>query len=264
MHRRRGIFGVFLFFIFVSMLLFFAFRIPLLSLLTGYVQFGTNPIQRVFHIAFWGFNHTDVSLEKLREENTALRQKLIQVDALKRENAALHDQFETTDMLKYEQIEVNIIGTKGFIPGVSLPSELTIDRGSTSHIEVGNVLVYKNSLIGVVTRVTPHVSVVEPLTRDGVSFTARDLKTGSLGVVRGQGDGIILDNVVLADKLNVGDTVVSKGDMNNKGIGIPPDLVVGKISSLDRHPSNLFQSGEIQSLVDITKLSTAFVIRMKQ
>ncbi len=263
MHRRRGIFGAFLFFLFVAILLFFAFRVTFLTSLLGIVQLGTLPIQRGVHSAFWGISPHNKSQDQLVDENKKLQTQLVQMEELKKENAALHDQFDSIETVKYEQLPARIVGTKGFIPGISLPTELIIDRGSSENVAVGNALVYKNNLLGKVVGVTPHSSLVDPTTKDGISLTGKELSTGSLGVIKGQGDGIILDNVILADTLNVGDLVVSKGDLNIKGIGIPPDLIIGKITSLDRHPSNLFQSAEIQSLVDITQLTTVFVLRVK-
>jgi len=40
-----------------------------------------------------------------------------------------------------------------------------------------------------------------------------------------------LDNVVLSDTLQKQDTVLTKGDVaDTNGIGVPPDLVIGKNS----------------------------------
>ena len=116
-------------------------------------------------------------------------------------------------------------------------------------------------MVGRVIHVTPHMSLVDSVMKQGFSVTGRDLATDALGVIKGQGEGVILDNVVLSDKLQVGDMVITKGDLNENGVGVPPDLVVGKISSIDRRPSNLFQSAEIQSLIDLNRLSTVFVLK---
>ncbi len=223
MHKRRGIFGAFLFFLFVAFLLFFAFRIPFLNSVSGLVQLGTLPIQRAFNIAFWGISKGKETERNLQDENKKLSSQLIHITELKKENEALHDQFETVQIAHYEQLPARIVGIKGFIPGISLPTELILDRGSNEKVLVGNAVVYKDNLVGKVVRVTLHASLIQPVTNEAVSFTGKELQTGSLGVVKGQGDGIILDNVILADKLNIGDLVVSRGDLNEKGIGIPPD-----------------------------------------
>ena len=256
MKRRRGFFGVFLFFLFLSLFLFFAFRTSLLNALYGYVQRGALPLQRAIHISFWNLTNKNPQEQQLIDENRKLREQLVTMQELKRENEALHDQFESTEVAKYEQIPSRIVGTNGFIPGVSLASQFILDKGEREGVVKGNAVIYGNNMVGRVIRVTPHMSLVDSVMRQGFSVTGRDLATSALGVIKGQGEGVILDNVVLSDKLQVGDIVVTKGDMNENGIGIPPDLVIGKISSIDRRPSNLFQSAEVQSLTDLNRLST--------
>jgi rod shape-determining protein MreC len=67
-------------------------------------------------------------------------------------------------------------------------------------------------------------------------------------------------NVVLSEKLEKDDLVRTKGDVDERGQGFPPDLIVGKIISVNKQPSALFQSAEVKSLVDFSRLSTVFVI----
>lgn len=264
MRKRRGIFGAFLFFLFIAILLLFAFRSTLLNSLYGVVQLGILPVQRAVHISFWNLTVKQTTEEQLMDENKQLRSQLVSMDELKKENAALHDQFDSTETSIYEQIPTHIVGTKGFVPGISLPSQFILDKGEKEGIRKGNAVVYKNNLVGVVVRVTPHVSLIDPITKQGFSLTGRDLKTNALGVIKGQGDGVIVDNVVLSDKLNINDVLVTKGDLNQEGIGVPPNLIVGKISSIDRRPSNLFQSAELQSFVDTNHLSTVFILQIKK
>lgn len=264
MRKRRGILGAFLFFIFVSILLLFAFRTSLLNAVYGVAQLGILPIQRSVHVSFWGLLTNNPTTKEIQKENMNLKQQLVGFTEMKRENAALHDQFEDTETSSYDQIPSKVVGSKGFIPGVSLPSQFILDKGGSDKVNVGNAVVYKNSLVGKVVKVTPHVSLIDSVTKQGMSFTGRDLSTNALGVVKGQGDGIILDNVVLSDKLNVGDIVITKGDINEKGIGVPPNLIVGKVTSIDRRPSSLFQSAEVTSSVDINQLSTVFILQIKK
>lgn len=263
MQRRRGFVGVFLFFLFIAILLFFAFRTAFLSSFYGFLQLGTIPLQRAIHTTFWSASLQPETDEKLTEENRALRERLVKFEEMKRENSALRDQYETTEMEAYTLIPAKIVGSKGFIPGVSLPEQIVIDKGMKEGIRVGNAVVYKNNVMGKVVTTSSHVSVVDPITKLNVSFSGKDLKTGALGVVKGKGDGIVLENVVLSDKLQEGDLVITKGDVDGRGNGIPPELVVGKITSIDRRPSNLFQSAEVMGLIDITNLTTVFVLQSK-
>jgi cell shape-determining protein MreC len=87
------------------------------------------------------------------------------------------------------------------------------------------------------------------------------LSTQALGVAKGQGGGgIILDDVVLSDTLQKGDLVLTKGDIDSHGIGIPPDLIVGEITSVSKFPSDLFQKASLKSKIDSSKLNKAFIV----
>ena len=67
-------------------------------------------------------------------------------------------------------------------------------------------------------------------------------------------------NFVLSDKFEKGDVVVTKGNIDEQGNGIPPDLIVGKIISVHKNPSALFQTAEIESLVNVSRLDTVFIL----
>jgi rod shape-determining protein MreC len=99
------------------------------------------------------------------------------------------------------------------------------------------------------------------LTDKELSFTGKTTKNSVTGVVKGVGGGrIFFGNVVLADKLDKNDTVTTKGDITGDGGGYPPDLIVGKITSVSKKDSALFQTAELKSLVDFSKLRIVFVM----
>ena len=65
---------------------------------------------------------------------------------------------------------------------------------------------------------------------------------------------------MLSDSLKKDDLVLTKGDVNAQNVGFPPDLTVGKIASVSKNPSDLFQKAEIQPLVDLSNLEKVFVV----
>ena len=69
-----------------------------------------------------------------------------------------------------------------------------------------------------------------------------------------------LDNVLLSENIKVGDIVTTKGDITLKRIGYPPDLIVGKIMSVDKNPSSLFQKARVESFVNLNKLYMVFIL----
>ena len=75
---------------------------------------------------------------------------------------------------------------------------------------------------------------------------------------------MVLDNVVLSDTIENTDLVETKGDVDANGNGYPPHLIVGKILSVNKKTSALFQSALVGSLVDVSKLDVVFVMRNEQ
>lgn len=198
---------------------------------------------------------------RLRRENQELLQKLSILESLQSENKALKDQFETQTPRSPQLLPAKIIGSPRFIPGVSLPEVFILDKGKKDGVIVGLPVVVGSSMIGRISTVSEFVSEVRLLSSQSNSFTAKTRETNAQGVVKGKGNGkIVLDNIVLSDTLKKDDIVVTYGDVSVTGNGLAEGLVVGKIISIEKKSSNLFQSAQIKSLVQIPQLSTVFVL----
>ena len=183
--------------------------------------------------------------------------KIAESEKLKRENAALSDQFQTSYPRSTKLLKADIIGAPGFVPGVSVPLNLILSKGSKDNLKIGQVVVIENNLIGEIVSVSENLAKVNTLNSPSSSFTART-ENGAAGIVKG-GTTMTLENVLLSENIKMGELVLTKGDVDLNGIGIPADLVVGKITSVEKNPSDLFQKAKIESFVDFTKLSTVFV-----
>lgn len=262
MQKRKNFLGIFLGFIILSLIVFAIFQIPLFKPVTSLVQGIFSPVQKITHNIFLDITNIgrNKELESLKSQNLSLIKRLAYENKLAEDNKALRDQFETTNIKSQTLIPVNVVGSPGFIPGVSVPENLIIDRGEADGIKIGDAIIYKDNLVGKVTKTTTYLSVVTLISSQTLSFTAKTVKTETLGVLKGEGGGdMILDNVLLSDKLSVNDVIVTKGDLNEKGQGFPPDLVVGKISSVSKNPSDLFQKAEVKSFIDFSKINMVFV-----
>lgn len=252
MQKRKSAFPVFIVLLIVSLLFFVLSGVGVLKDFTGFLENVTIPLQKtVFDITRVAKNDQS-ELARLKEENNRLAGQIVAQKEMEREIAALRGQFQTTFPVSRTLLPSRVIGLTG--------GKLIIDKGSSDKLKKGNVVVLSENLVGQVERVSAHQSLVSLITRDGVSFTSKSLNTASLGVIKGQNGGLVLDNVILAEKLEKGELVVTNGDVDEKGIGLPPGLVVGRIDTVNKKASNLFQSAEVESLVDFGRLETVFVI----
>jgi rod shape-determining protein MreC len=247
----------------LSLIIFGASKIGLLKPLDSLGKGMASPFQALTYGVFSKLTNFSVNtqVEALKAQNMVLTQKLVDQGKLIADNKALRDQFQTENPKSTNLIEADVISAPAFIPGISIPETLILNRGESDGIKVGQAVVYQNNLIGRVVGVSLFSTNVMLVSNSSSSFTAKTMETQSQGVIKGQGGGeMILDNVVLSDNLQKQDTVLTKGDVNALSSGFPPDLVVGKISAVSKNASDLFQKASVKSLIDFSKLTKVFVI----
>lgn len=203
------------------------------------------------------FVSESTKIKKLEDENLELLSRVADFEKLKKENQALSDQFQTTYPPSYKLLEAQIIGAPGFIPGVSSPTTFILNKGAKDNIKEGFAVVVGDNLVGVISQISENLSKVNIINNSSLSFTGKT-ENGAVGVVKGT-DVLTLNNVLLSENIMDGELVLTKGDVNQDGIGIPADLIVGKIKSVEKNPSSLFQKGELESFVNFVNLSTVFV-----
>lgn len=224
------------------------------------------PVQSAFYSALRSpsFLGSSTKVKKLEEENISLKKQLVDKQALLRENRALRDQFETQGIAHRVILPAQIVGSPGFVPGTAPADFLIIDKGSKNGIVENLAVVYKDVLFGKITKVMPDVSQVTVLTHKSISFTAKTAKTNAIGIVRGGDNEIVFDHVLVSESLKKGDIVVTSNDIDQNGNGFLPNLIVGEIISVEKKPSALFQSAKLKSLVDVSSISTVFIIVKNQ
>lgn len=251
MQRRATIFPIFIIFLLLSGIIFLFARGGAFSGFTGFFENGTVPLQRMMFGLFHNSSLSDA--DKLRQENAKLLTQLAKQKELESENRALHDQFEASNPNPTDLLPAQVIGMHD--------DQMVIDKGSRDHVMMGDIIVSKDNLVGKIVKVSEHLSVVSLVISDATSFTAKQAGNDTPGVVKGTSDGLVFGNVVLSDTLNIDAMVVTKGDVDGQGNGFPPDLIVGKIISVNKQPSALFQTAEVKSLINFSKLSTVFILK---
>jgi rod shape-determining protein MreC len=261
--QKKSFTSYFLIFFVLSLLIFGASKIGILNPIDSLFKNIFSPVQSLTHTVFSGITGfgQNQEIQSLKAQNLALAKQLVEQNKLIGDNKALRDQFQTESPKSVNLIPADVVGAPGFVPGLSVPELLVLNRGTNDGIKVGDAVVYQNNLVGKITQASSNLSNVTLVTNSSALFTAKTLATGAQGVTRGQGGGeVILDNVVLSDNLKKDDLVLTKGDVSSQNSGFPPDLTVGKIISVSKNPSDLFQKAEVQSLVNFNNLEKVFVV----
>ena len=261
MQQREKIFHLFLFFFAVAFLIFLFSQSTPVKGVSGLLEQVTSPFRKATFFLF-SAKPGNTPEDKLRERIKKLESQVASYQSLEKDNKALRDQFETTDISSDTLLPASVVGLVAFVPGVSPAEQMIIDKGEKDGVKTGDVVVFQKNLIGKIISVYPHVSKLNLISQKDITVTAQTSKTSAIGLAAGGGSGeIVLENVVLSDKLEKDDLVVTKGDMDEKGNGYPPDLVIGKITSVNKRASDLFQIAEIESLIDFSKLKMVFVMK---
>ncbi|MEK7573493.1 MAG: rod shape-determining protein MreC [Patescibacteria group bacterium] len=261
MVKRSKVSVVFFVLLILSILLFIFSKAGFLSGPESLLGKITSPIQSITYSAFNFLSNPDSSSEKLREENRILLGKLVEQNKLIRDNNALRDQFEKGGEERMRLLPAKIVGAPSFIPGITDPTTFTLDKGTNDGVKVGDAVVIKNILVGKVISASNYFSKADILTNNSFSVTVKDDRSGGNGVVKGDGGRqMLLDNVLQADDIKTSDILVTKGSQDEAGRGIPPDLIVGRITSVEKKPSEVFQKGKVQSPLDFSNLSAVFIV----
>ncbi len=203
------------------------------------------------------FSHPDNTLTTLKAENKKLSEQLAEFGQLKKDNDAYKSQFAESGASSSKILAARVIGLVG---SVTAPMRLVIDQGSENGIKQNMTVVEGKQFVGRIGSVSPRYSLVDlPLSSDFSTVGDTSL-TNAEGIIKGEGDFILFDDVLITDSLKKDDVVVTKGNVQANGVGIEPGYIVGKIVAVSRVESRPFQNAELQSFVDFSKLSQVFVV----
>lgn len=255
MRKRESIQPLGLFLFALSLLILFTSQTFVLTSFSSLLTFIGAPISKLT-LSLSAFSPMS---KKPDEKKLAQIQTNVTNQESNREMQALRDQFEASDGSPSYLLPVRIVGYRGFLPGVREPSSLVIDGGTNEAVTTGQAVVYENNLVGRVIKTTKTLSEVQLLSDSDLTFTAETQTNKSTGVIRGGQERMVFGNVVLSDELEKGDIVVTKGDVAVNGGGFPPNIIVGEIVATEKRQSDLFQLAEVESLINVTELTTVFV-----
>lgn len=254
--KKGFILGIFLLF---SILVLLNNNFPPVSFLAGVIQNIFVFPKSVFYQAKTGIIGEDIpEIKKLKDENNILRSKLAEYQRVKKDNEALKSQFETGTNQGFNLMPARVIG---FLGSFSKPNALIIDLGKTSGIKKNMAVISGVNLVGKINFVSSSYSQVLLPQNSSFSTLGKTDEGQVLGVVSGKEDFILFERVSVNEKITIGETLLSKGEVNQEGVGIPPDLVIGKVESVNKNESLPFQTAKIESLLSFPKLSTVFVIK---
>ena len=225
--------------------------------LTAVSSITTSSIDPVADIA-----NAPLTLSSARAEIEELQAR---VDTLERENEEMHEIESAFNLLQslfnrasqapnIERVMANVIGRD---PSAVVQS-IIIDRGKGDEVQVGMPVEAARGLVGQMFRTTNDAGQIVLISDTASSIPVRLGSSRATGLLRGGGQGVpmIVDWIDLKYRLEVGEVVLTSG----LGGKFPEDIVVGRVSEVDRNEAKLFQRAFVQPAVDFSALEMVFVI----
>lgn len=201
-----------------------------------------------------------IALQNVWEENQQLKQEIQRLQGEQnflREQAIISTQFQ--QLLAYQQTT----------PMTTLPARIIgrnvsnwyramiINKGNLDGIHPEMGVITDAGVVGRVVRVNPTTAVVLLLSDPNVAITGMIQKSRDEGLVQGTPQGTIhMKYLPPLSPVQPGDKVVTSGLTED----FPRGLQIGRIQQVTKADTDLFQLGEIDPIVDFSKLEAVLVI----
>ncbi|MBI5284127.1 MAG: rod shape-determining protein MreC [Chloroflexi bacterium] len=242
-----------------------ASRLTLLDPVENLTLNITSPVQAVLRdatrpIADWVNNLTDAS--GLSRENKTLRaenERLTNELARAREDAVQQQNLQDLDSVRRQFPNDTFLAASVVSRDSSnVRSIVAIDRGRSDGVKEGMIVVTEGrSLVGTVTKVLDGNAWVTLITDPKSAVSALVQESRAEGVVAGNYNGSLnMEFVGQGAAVKQGDFVITSG----VGGGYPPDVVIGRVSAVQKTEQDLFQSVHVDHLASLTNLDRVLVL----
>lgn len=254
--------------------------ISICAILSGMAYFGDNPVQRalytvvspVFNAAYNVVTPVRMFFDKVRkadEYETRISELTEEVTTLKIENKSREDYINENRRLKelldlrdgtmagYNTVTARVVS---YEPD-SWYDTVMLSKGSDSGINVDNIVITNLGVVGRVTDVGPNWAKVSTIINISNSVGVKLPRTGDVGVVSGDANLAQDKNSKLEYLSN--DKNLIKGDiLVTSGLGgvFPPDLPIGKVTSIQSDSAGNLDYGVVEPSVDFSSLYEVMII----
>jgi rod shape-determining protein MreC len=217
------------------------------------VVFGGVQEELSFIPTFLGLR---VENELLHHINVELADETQRLREAKLENLHLRQMLGLKVQLPYKLIAAHVINKNLTL----LRNTITVNVGSNDSVQLYMPVVNDGGLIGIVTTVTKHYSIINILLNTDFRASGKVQRSRVDGIVLWDGKTLALKNVPKMRDVKAGDVVTTSEYSNT----FPSDIRIGLVSDVHEQPGSLFKSITIEPGVDFVKLETVFVMAFAQ
>lgn len=255
--------------------LIWKYHFILLFILVEIISFTILVQNNSFHKASFLSTANEMSGDAFKTINEATEYlKLKDVnEALIKENARLKSEAKTSFfslkpdvrffndsafMLQYEYLSAKVINNT-----INKRNNyLTLNQGERNDILPEMGVISDNGVVGIVKTTSENYSFVSSLLHKNTKISSKLKANNYFGILTWNGRNPTiaqLDDIPSHVKINVGDTVVTRGS----GAIFPPNIIIGTIISSENIEGTDFQTIEVELSVDYSNISYVYVVRNK-
>lgn len=200
--------------------------------------------------------------EELRRQLAGAEQRVAELTEAARENAELRGLLGITRALDMELLPARITRQE---PS-NLVAEASLDVGSDDGVRVGMPVLGNAdgaaALVGTVVDVTAGTSRVRFIVDTRSVVIALDQESRALGELHGQAGGqLVLRNVPVTERLEIGDTVVTGGiSVADDSSRYPSGLLIGRIQAVEADSNAVTQTGYVRPSLQPSELERVLIV----
>ncbi|HEY4505188.1 MAG TPA: rod shape-determining protein MreC [Candidatus Paceibacterota bacterium] len=185
----------------------------------------------------------------IKEELSNLRMKEIDYDALLKENLELKE--ELGRKISTSRVMARILSK----PPQSPYDTFVVDAGSSDGVVLGNKVYLSDvTIIGIVTNITPHTSLVRLFSSSGVAEQMTLSRTGASFTITGAGGANMKLEVPKETDILWGDVFMYPGIASS---------IIGSVYYIDTNSQSSFKTVYIRSLGNVFSAKSVFIEKTK-
>jgi len=213
---------------------------------TSYLEDGISQIASYFSLSSKN--------KELQQENAGL------IDMAAKIRRALTENDQLRSMLRLRNESATPLTPANVVGRTSEDGRyfITLDAGENNGVHIGDPVVSGSGLVGTVFAVSGNFCLVRSLLDNDSRIAARLVNASADGIiVPGELGNLEMKNVSRRYGVNKGDLI----ETSTLSSLVPPGIIVGVVTDAIDETGNIFKHIDVQPAVDLSSISTAFVMQ---
>lgn len=255
MFRRRLILIIFLL-VLIGLLVFEGFRgglLRIVSPLTYLAEETASKIASPFK-TLTDLNELASQNKQLEEENLALKAEIAHLKEIETEAQLLKRELKFNESLKKDEFLITKVLGRSPI-GVS--GSWLLNRGKKDGIKPSSLVISEGYLVGKIKNVFERGSLLELVTSHRVLIPVVLTQSRANGLLRGGLQGMVVEEIPLDIKVEIGEDVVTQG-LDEE---YPEGILVGKVREVQVEKGAIFQKVLVETPLKFSQIEVVSIVK---